>query len=239
MYNHIKFNESVNRTEILPHLYNLCKWYFNIGITISPYKNTNKVRDLNKATKRELTECERCYPCVFKDEKISWDDKVKAALNKAYNDKLEIVKDKLEKLLPEDFDHININHKKELVKNLLKDNLGEKLIQFYAKLKKSWYYEKSNKGVLPVRVNWNNIGNIKIIRCKNMTEVIIDNTKYYYGREYIPSETTMLLTLINTNNKLNKIMLTYAEYKQDVMLYRKNLKRGIATNCYIKKWSIN
>ena len=190
-------------------------------------------------TREELTDCERCYPCVFKDDKITWDDKVKDALNKAYKDKMEKVKDILEKILPEDFDHINIKHNKELIKNLLKNNLGEKLIEFYGRLRKSWSYEKSNKGVLLVRVTWNNIGNIKVINSKQMTEVIIDNRKYNYGREYIPSETALLLKLINRGSKLKTLMQTYVEYKQDSMLYRQNLKKGIATDCYRNKWLIH
>jgi hypothetical protein len=205
-------------------------FYSNIATIHNPEKKDS--------SDDEYLNCERCNPCVFKDEKISWDDKVKDALNKAYNDKVEKVKDILEKLLPEDFNHINVKHKKELVKNLRKNNLGEKLIEFYGKLRKSWSYEKSNIGVLSVRVTWNNVGNIKLINCKKMTEVIIDNRKYYYGREYIPSETSLLLGFINRNSKLKILMQTYTEYKQDIMLYRKNLDRGIATNCYIKKWLV-
>jgi hypothetical protein len=176
---------------------------------------------------------------ICKKGRKTWDDMVEEALNKTYNTKLENVHKNLDNLLPIDFNGIMIKNKKDLLKNLLKNNLGEKLIIFYNKLQKSWYYEKTKKGCLPVRVTWENTGNIKVIKSCNVTPVTVNNRMFNYGTEYIPSDVAILLQLVNNGSKLRSLIETYVEYKQDVMKYKNNLKRGIFTYCYLNKWLKN
>jgi len=185
---------------------------------------------------------ETCNPCcrnknICTKTKKTNDDRLREAINKAYKEKVERCKSYLDNILPMDFNGLNNNNdKKKVIKLYFKNNIGEKLINFYGKLQKSWYYEKNKKGYLSVKVNWENRDKIKIIKSTRFTNVKIKNKVLKYGTEFIPSETVIFLKLLNNNSKLKRIIDLYAKFKQDVMIYKNNLRRGIFSKSYLKEW---